>query len=497
MDVKHWHNEEGEDCFNELQSSETGLNPDHILNLQQKYGLNKLDETQPTHPFIRFISQYNDPLNYLLMGAAIVALIIHPDQPADAIFIFIVLTANAYFGFWQEGQADKAMESLKKMSISNCVVVRNDFESEIPTTELVPGDVVWLVPGLNVPADLRIIESLDCRIDESALTGETLMVKKHSNVLPQDTLLADRKNMAYMGTTVSSGRAKGLVVHTGMKTELGKIASDIAEAETPKTPLELKLEQLGRFLGFIALFVAVILVAVKIIFALGDPTANLRDVAIEQFIIAIAIFVAIVPEGLPIILVITLSLGMRNMARHKAIIRRMKAVETLGSTTVICSDKTGTLTTNQMTVKNLFVLDQTYSVSGEGVSPNGTLFINQDQIKSSTLDELLKTKQYDGLTKCLSLCHNSSISKSEEEGWIATGDPTDQACAVLGWKLIGSTNESKKRYPRVAEMTFNSEKKRMNVVHEIGDEKWLFSKGAFSSMESNLSTNTLETNELN
>ena len=486
MSEDNWHSKDINDCYDLLSSGPTGIHPKEVSSLQQKYGFNKLAESKPTHPFIRFISQYNDPLNYLLMGAALVALLIHPDEPADAIFIFIVLTANAYFGFWQEGQAEKAMDSLKKLSISNCVVIRNDFENEVPTTELVPGDVVWLVPGLNVPADVRIFESHDCKIDESALTGEAIVVRKIVDPITDDTLLADRKNMAYMGTTVSSGRAKALVVHTGMKTELGKIAADIAEAETPKTPLELKLEQLGRFLGFIALIVAVILVVVKMIFALGDPDAVLRDVAIEQFIIAIAIFVAIVPEGLPIILVITLSLGMRNMARHKAIIRRMKAVETLGSTTVICSDKTGTLTTNQMTVKDLFTLHETYTVGGEGIAPIGTLYVQQNQIKSSELDALMQTKEYKVLSDCLSLCHNSSINQDENGLWQATGDPTDQACAVLGWKLNGPLKEFRKAHPRLAEMTFNSEKKRMSVVHTRDDERWLFTKGAFFVLESKL-----------
>jgi len=308
---------------------------EEVLARTERYGLNKLAEPEKTPAFLRFISQYNDPLNYLLIGAALVALAIHPDQPGDAIFIFIVLTANAFFGFWQEGQAEQAMDSLKQMSVSTCVVIRGTFESEIPTSELVPGDIVCLEQGLNVPADVRMIRSLQCKIDESALTGESLTVRKTVDALPSETVLAERTNMAYMGTTVSSGRGLGLVVGTGMNTELGKIAQNLAESTTPKTPLELKLESLGRFLGFIALVVAVLLVSLNLIVSYGRPGVDLREVAVQQFIVAIAIFVAIVPEGLPIILVITLSLGMRNMARHKAIIRRMKAVETLGSTTVI------------------------------------------------------------------------------------------------------------------------------------------------------------------
>ena len=222
------------------------------------------------------------------------------------------------------------MESLKQMSVSQCVVVRNDLDIEIATIDLVPGVIVNLYEGLNVPADIRILESFQCKIDESALTGESLTVEKFTESLPEETLLADRKNMAFMGTCVASGRAVGVVVSTGMKTQLGKIASDIASSDTPKTPLELKLESLGKFLGFIALIVAVLLVSIEMIIAYGNPKVDIWEAAIDQFIIAIAIFVAIVPEGLPIILVITLALGMRNMAKHKAIIRRMKAVETLG-----------------------------------------------------------------------------------------------------------------------------------------------------------------------
>ena len=349
----NWHQLSTDQVLADLDVDRSGLSSKEVNRRREKYGENKLAEPERVPGWKRFLSQYNDPLNYLLIGAAIVALLIHPDEPGDAIFIFMVLTANAYFGYWQEGQAEQAMESLKQMSVSQCVVVRNDTDVEIATSQLVPGDIVNLYEGLNVPADIRILESYQCRIDESALTGESLTIQKFIENLPLDTLLADRKNMAFMGTCVASGRAVGVVVSTGMKTQLGKIASDIASSDTPKTPLELKLESLGKFLGFIALIVAVLLVSIEMIIAYGNPKLDIWEAAVDQFIIAIAIFVAIVPEGLPIILVITLALGMRNMARHKAIIRRMKAVETLGSTTVICSDKTGTLTKNQMTARQI------------------------------------------------------------------------------------------------------------------------------------------------
>jgi len=472
-----WHTLSPEDSIARQDSSIEGISMEEVQTRTKRYGFNKLAEPEKTPAFLRFISQYNDPLNYLLIGAALVALAIHPDQPGDAIFIFIVLTANAFFGFWQEGQAEQAMDSLKQMSVSTCVVIRGTFESEIPTPELVPGDIVCLEQGLKVPADVRMIRSLQCKIDESALTGESLTVRKTVGALPAGTVLAERTNMAYMGTTVSSGRGLGLVIGTGMNTELGKIAQNLAESTTPKTPLELKLESLGRFLGFIALVVAVLLVSLNLIVSYGRPGVDLKEVAVQQFIVAIAIFVAIVPEGLPIILVITLSLGMRNMARHKAIIRRMKAVETLGSTTVICSDKTGTLTKNQMTVRQIFTLDEDFGVSGEGFKPDGNLVRHGIELSDDDLQAHQSDMGFRLLSACLSLCHNSTIAKKDGL-WQAIGDPTDSACAVAGWKINGDVKKFAHRHPRVNEFFFDSTRKRMSVLHEYQGNRWVFSKGS-------------------
>ena len=489
-----WHTLSPEDSIVQQDSSMEGISMEEVLSRTERYGYNKLAEPEKTPAFLRFISQYNDPLNYLLIGAALVALAIHPDQPGDAIFIFIVLTANAFFGFWQEGQAEQAMDSLKQMSVSTCVVIRGTFESEIPTSELVPGDIVCLEQGLNVPADVRMIRSLQCKIDESALTGESLTVRKTIESLPPETVLAERTNMAYMGTTVSSGRGLGLVIGTGMNTELGKIAQNLAESTTPKTPLELKLESLGRFLGFIALVVAVLLVSLNLIVSYGRPGVDLREVAVQQFIVAIAIFVAIVPEGLPIILVITLSLGMRNMARHKAIIRRMKAVETLGSTTVICSDKTGTLTKNQMTVRQIFTLDEDFGVSGEGFKPDGNLVRHGVELSDDDLQAHQSDMGFRLLSACLSLCHNSTIAKTDGL-WKAIGDPTDSACAVAGWKINGDVKKFAHRHPRINEFFFDSNRKRMSVLHEYQGNRWVFSKGSVEGFHE-LMTSKIVNNEV-
>ncbi|MGY8727960.1 MAG: cation-translocating P-type ATPase [Candidatus Poseidoniales archaeon] len=474
-----WHDLNSDEIIETLDSDLNGLSEQEVISRRTIHGRNKLKEPEKTSSLLRFFSQYHDPLNYLLITAAIVALLIHPEQPGDAIFIFIVLTANATFGFWQEGQAEQAMDALKQMSVSTCVAIRGGVEWSIPTPDLVPGDIVKLNEGLNVPADIRIVESYQCKIDESSLTGESDSILKSTVALPSTTLLADRNNMAYMGTCVSTGRAIGIVVETGMNTELGRIASNIAGSSSPKTPLELKLESLGRFLGFIALVVATLLVSIKVLIAYGDPnidTAGLRDVAVDQFIVAIAIFVAIVPEGLPIILVITLALGMRNMARHKAIIRRMKAVETLGSTTVICSDKTGTLTKNQMTVRQLTTTDGTFHVSGEGFKPNGKLTYEGVEVSDAQMEELQKDLGFRLSAACLSLCHNSQISKVESQ-WQAIGDPTDSACAVLGWKINGDIRKSAQRHSRIHEFFFDTTRKRMSVIHEYEGARWVFSKG--------------------
>ena len=475
MVQQNWHSMDNDEVL-VLDASPNGLTQNEIHSRMKKYGPNELEQPEPTSAFLRFLSQYNDPLNYLLIAAALVALAIKPDHPGDAIFIFLVLTANAFFGFWQEGQAEQAMDALKQMSISNSVTLRDGFESEIPTTDLVPGDIVKLEEGINVPADLRLLEVYQCRVDESALTGESEPITKMIDSMDVNALLSDRKNMMFMGTTVATGRAVGVVVETGMSTQLGRIASDISEAKTPKTPLELKLESLGRFLGFIALIVAVLLVSIKLILAYGG-TEPLRDVAIKQFITAIAIFVAIVPEGLPIILVITLALGMRNMARHKAIIRRMKAVETLGSTTVICSDKTGTLTKNEMTVRQLHTVEGYFSVTGDGFNPKGTLAEENKELDQDAMSNLQSDPSFRLLAACLSLCHNSQISKQDGR-WSAIGDPTDSACAVLGWKLNGDVRKFSQRHPRLHEFFFDTDRKRMSVIHEYEGERWVFAKGA-------------------
>ncbi|MDG1545772.1 MAG: HAD-IC family P-type ATPase, partial [Candidatus Poseidoniaceae archaeon] len=483
MSTTTWHDIETAEILIELDTTFDGLSSNEVINRQEKYGFNKLQEPEKTSAFIRFLSQYHDPLNYLLIMAAVVALALPGHNAGDAIFIFIVLTANAVFGFWQEGQAEQAMGALKQMSVSQCVVIREGVDVEVSTHDLIPGDIVKLEEGLNVPADVRIVESFQCKIDESPLTGESLTVRKNPDVCAADTILAERKNMAYMGTCVATGRAVGIVVETGMSTELGRIARDIVGNEAPPTPLEMKLESLGKFLGFVALIVAFLLVSLKMLIAYASPDIDIWDAAVEQFMVAVAIFVAIVPEGLPIILVITLALGMRNMARHKAIIRRMKAVETLGSTTVICSDKTGTLTKNQMTARQISSSFGDYKISGNGFKPEGNLMEGDINLTDNQMSKLQNDIGFRLTAACLALCHNSQISKSDGH-WQAIGDPTDSACAVAGWKINGDVKKFAQRHPRIHEFFFDSIRKRMTVIHEYEGEKWVFSKGGAGGYKS-------------
>ena len=471
-----WHTKTVEETLLEYDTPIGGLSSTEAENRLAIHGKNKLVEPEKSSAILRFLSQYHDPMSYLLIGAGLLALITHPDKPGDAIFIAIVLTANAIFGYWQENKAEQEMGALKQMTISSCVVCRNGMEIEVSTTELVPGDLVKIDEGHKVPADLRVSEAWQCKVDESALTGESMPTKIIVDPLPKNTLLAERKNMMYMGTTISTGRAVGVVTATGMKTEIGKIASDIALAETPKTPLEHKLESLGRFLAFIALIVATLILSIEMIVEYLDPDGDLWEEAKKQFLIAISIFIAIVPEGLPIILVTTLAIGMRNMARHKAIVRRMKAVETLGSTTVICTDKTGTLTKNQMTVRTLMLPDKTFGVSGEGFTPIGRLTHDGEELTDEEMSVMQRDLGFRLAAACLSVCHNSQIAEVDNQ-WTAIGDPTDSACAVLGYKINGEVSKFNQRHPRKHEFFFDTDRKRMSVVHEYEGDVWIFSKG--------------------
>jgi Ca2+-transporting ATPase len=489
---KEWSSIDTDDVLVKLRSSLQGLSADEVDYRLQRDGKNKLIEPPIIPAWKKFLEQFIDPLVFLLIAAAIISIfVVH--ELGDGIFILFVITINAFFGWRMESQAEQAMTALKKMNLDTCVVIREEHDVIINSEDLVIGDLLKLEDGDNIPADVRIITSYQFHTDESSMTGESKLRKKTSEKITGKRLLAERDNMAYMGTVATNGRALGVIVSTGMNTELGKIADNVTSVETPKTPLETKLESLGRFLGGIALSVAILLLTLTLLFSYidGDFTTMdgsglaiepIKQSLIEQFTVALAIFVAIVPEGLPIILVITLGLGMRNMARHRAIVRRIKAVETLGSTTVICTDKTGTLTRNEMTVVQFYSENTRYMIKGRGYDPTIKGITHKYSKKNIVLENLLKSE---GLVKaftCASLCNNSQISK-EKDVWEAIGDPTCSATASFGWKTLGSADNIKKDSPRVHEFFFNTERKRMTTINELEDGKWAFTKGALDPME--------------
>ena len=490
--TKDWSTVDVEDILVELRSSLQGLSEDEVTYRIQRDGENKLIEPPSVPQWKKFLNQFADPLVFLLIAAAIIAITV-VNELGDGIFILFVITMNAVMGWWMERQADQAMTALKKMNVDTCVAIRDEHEVIVNSEELVIGDIIKLVDGDNIPADIRIISSYQFYTDESSMTGESNQRRKIGEKIGGNRVLAERDNMAYMGTVATNGRALGIVVATGMKTELGKIADNITSVETPKTPLEIKLEGLGRFLGGVALSVAILLLTLTLLFSYIDgdfTTADGTGLAIEpiknsvikQFTLALSIFVAIVPEGLPIILVITLGLGMRNMARHRAIIRRMKAVETLGSTTVICTDKTGTLTRNEMTVVQFYTAKSRYIIKGRGYDPTIKGITEKYSKKKVPLKNLVKNTGIKNAFSCAALCNNSQISK-EKNGWEAIGDPTCSASATFGWKTIGSSEDYKKNNPRVHEFFFDAERKRMTTINEIKGVNWAFTKGALGPME--------------
>lgn len=484
-----WHSIPLDDVFSNLNTTVDGLSTEDVIRRRETYGKNKLEGKKPRHPFFKMLDHFRDPMVYLLLFAAIIAFIADREDLGTPIFICIALTLNAVLSYIQEAKAERAMDSLKKLLVCHCIVLRDGMEHRLSIEEVVPGDIVWLEDGLNVPADIRLLEVHQLSINESSLTGESNVVYKEIEPSEEDSILQEMTNMAFMGTVVSSGRGLGVVIKTGMGTRVGDIATGLSEVETPKTPLEIKLGSLGRYLAMIAIISAIVIVGSTIGLAIlnGVTGTELNEIIADQFIIAVVIFVAIVPEGLPIILVITLALGMQNMSARNAIVSRMKVVETLGSATIICTDKTGTLTRNEMSVRSFFCGDELYSVSGSGFDPTfGKLRIGKKEINEQDFAELKVQKGFKLAMACSLLCQNSNVRKIDNE-WVGIGNPTDIASAVFGWKMTESVDTFRRNHPRFREYTFDRERKRMTTIHEYDGERWVFSKGAIGPYLSRIS----------
>ncbi|MBW1817914.1 MAG: cation-translocating P-type ATPase, partial [Deltaproteobacteria bacterium] len=429
---------------------------------------NEIKEVRGTTALQIFFRQFKNFLILLLLAAALVSAFIglweHGIQEMiEAGLIVLIVLFIVCVGFYQEYHAEKDLEALKRMLDPAAVVERGTQKKKIPARELVPGDIIHLEAGDRVPADSRIVEAVQLKIDESVLTGEADPVRKGAGVLDGELPVGDRSNMTHMGTTVTYGKGKALVVATGMETEFGRIACRIQEIEDEKTPLQERLDVIGRQIGWGVLCLC------AVVFVVGILAQEMPW--LEMFLVAVALAVAAVPEGLPGVVVVALGMGTRRMVARHVIVRKLPAVETLGCTTVICSDKTGTITHNQMTVRRVFADGKTVEVSGDGYTPEGGFSI--DGKKMAPRDDPVLDK----LLRAAALCNNASLFHEAGE-WKTTGDPTEICLLVAAEKAGIRRGDLRETSPRVGETAFSSERKRMATIHKEGGSFTAYVKGA-------------------
>jgi Ca2+-transporting ATPase len=446
-----------------------GLSSPEVKKRLDEVGPNQLEEKKGRTPWDMFLEQFKDVLVLILLISALVSFIL--GEVSDAIVIAIILILNATLGVVQEYKAEKSLAALKKMTTPNALVIRDGKQAKIEATQLVPGDIVLLESGDHIPADLRLSMVTSLKIQEAVLTGESLPVEKTAERIHEDNIstgdqdTGDQDNMAFMGTAVISGRGRGIVVATGMKTEMGQIAGMLEEQKQEETPLQKKLNQVGKKLGLI------ILIVVGLVVLLG----YLRGIEFfEIFLIGISLAVAAVPEGLPAVVTVVLALGVQRMIKKHVIVRRLPAVETLGATTVICSDKTGTLTQNQMTVRKLVLPEKKIEVEGEGYQPVGKFYQTEQEIQPQTNSDLSL------LLKGAVLCNNAELQKNNDnEQWEIIGDPTEGALVVTAAKAGYNKKKLEQDYPRIKEFPFDSDRKQMSTLHQTPDgSQIIFVKGA-------------------
>ena len=453
-----WHATDVETSFERQASSPTGLSKGEAADRLAKLGPNELVQTARVSPFRIFLEQFTDVLVIILIIAALISGYLgisrgEPTELWDAILIAIIVVLNSALGFLQEFRAEKSLQALKALAAPKAHVIREGEGIAIPSRELVPGDVVVLAAGDKVPADLRLFEAASLRTNEASLTGESTPVSKNIQVLRADAFLGDRKNMAFMGTTVEGGRGKALVVATGMQTELGKIAGLVQQETKEETPLQHHLDRLGRQIGILILGIAGV-VFLLMFLKEADPLANLELL----FLTAVGLAVAAIPEGLPAVVTISLALGLQRMIRRHALIRKLPAVEALGAATVICSDKTGTLTKGEMNVRALFAGGREYEVRGEGFDPAGVVASEGAAVDLRTTPDLREA------VVCGVLC-NDAVIRREGDRWICEGDPTEGALVVAAMRAGLDADILRSEQPRVAEIAFTSERKLMSTLH--------------------------------
>ena len=441
-----------------------GLDLLEIDHRRERFGANVLTAKKSKGPLMRFLLQFHQPLIYILLAAGTVTALFQ--EWVDAGVIFGVVIVNAVIGFIQESKAVKAMEALAKTMITEATVIRSGKKVKISSAEVVPGDIVLLQSGDKVPADIRLISSRDLQVDESALTGESVAVPKDTIQLPHDTILADRKNMVYGSALVTYGQASGVVVATGDNTEVGRISDLISSTEELQTPLLKKIGEFSKVLLYLILGLALVTFAVGLL--RGES-------AFDMFMAAVALAVGAIPEGLPAAMTITLAIGVARMARRRAIIRKLPAVETLGSTTVICSDKTGTLTENQMTVQEIATGGRTYSVSGTGYALDGKIERTDAKAEDTLSDGLIQT------LRCGLLCNDSLLV--EKEGRLTVqGDPTEGALITAAAKAGLFMDKEQTQFKRLDTIPFESHYQYMATLHGDPQGTLVYVKGSVEAI---------------
>lgn len=476
MAHKQWYQMTAEEILQTQQIEPSkGLSTEEAGKRLEEHGRNELSEGAKISPVALFLNQFKDFMVLVLMGATLISGLL--GEYLDAITIIAIIIMNGILGFVQEFRAERSLRALKELSAPNAKVLRNGSLELLPAKDLVPGDIVLLESGDRIPADLRFLEANSLYVEESALTGESVPVSKHTDMLANDGVpLGDQRNLGFMGTMITRGTARGIVVRTGMATEMGKIADLIQSTESMETPLQHRLEQLGKLLIIVALALTVVVVIAGIVHG-QEPYG--------MFLAGVSLAVAAIPEGLPAIVTIALALGVQRMIQRKAIVRKLPSVETLGCASVICSDKTGTLTQNKMTVTHLWVGGEILEVTGDGYDPRG------DILKNGKSADIRNNQMLRRLLQVSVLCNNASLFEEKAEHkrkkgadeepagtWNIKGDPTEGALVVLGAKA-GLTHQSVDGlYRRIGEFPFDSERKRMSVLVEHQGGRMVCTKGA-------------------
>ena len=458
---EQWYNLGPDETLKSLESRRAGLEVAEAGSRLLRYGPNQLEGRKKTPPVLVFLRQFLSPLIYVLLVAVAISFIV--GHFMDGWVILGVLMLNAIIGFMQETRAEKAMEALIRMAAPQATVRRDGSVRNIPAREIVPGDILLFESGDKVPADARLIEASNLKVNEATLTGESVPVDKHTKPLSGELSVSERKNMVFMGTVVTYGRATTVVVRTGMATEMGKIATGIQEVKPEKTPLQKSISKLSRYIIGLFLGICVLLVVVGL----------LRGMEwMEIFLLAVAAAVSAIPEGLPAVVTVVLAMGMRIMARRNAIIRKLVAVETLGSATVICSDKTGTLTLNQMTVRRIFVGGRWIDVTGEGYTPEGEFHSDGRKL---ALDNEPALELH---LRIGAICNDAVLTMEDEQCYSIFGDPTEGALVVAAAKAGMNREKLDRNFPRLDEIPFQSEKLYMATLHPHDAGRVAYVKGA-------------------